>query len=65
MVAISLGLGLIFSAMTTSIIELDMKEAELAKLFSNSWRYIKFAVANQFYMIAAEKGMDFYKIRDA
>jgi UDP-N-acetyl-D-mannosaminuronic acid dehydrogenase len=55
----------IFSTMTASIIELDMKEAELAKLFSNSWRYIKFAVANQFYMIAAEKGMDFYKIRDA
>lgn len=55
----------IFSTMTSSIIELDMKEAELAKLFSNSWRYIKFAVANQFYMIAAEKGMDFYKIRDA
>ena len=55
----------IFSKMTSSIIELDMKEAELAKLFSNSWRYIKFAVANQFYMIAAEKGMDFYKIRDA
>ncbi len=55
----------IFSAMTSSVIELDMKEAELAKLFSNAWRYIKFAVANQFYMIATEKGMDFYKIRHA
>ncbi len=55
----------IFLTMTSSIIELDMKEAELAKLFSNSWRYIKFAVANQFYMIATEKDMDFYKIRHA
>lgn len=55
----------IFSTITPSIIELTMKEAELAKLFSNSWRYIKFAVANQFYMIAAEKGMDFYKLRNA
>ncbi len=55
----------IFSTMTSSVIELDMKEAELAKLFSNAWRYIKFAVANQFYMIATEKEMDFYKIRHA
>ena len=29
------------------------KEAELAKLFTNTWRYMKFAVANQFFMIAA------------
>jgi UDP-N-acetyl-D-mannosaminuronic acid dehydrogenase len=55
----------IFSTMTSSVVELNMKEAELAKLFSNSWRYIKFAVANQFYMIATEKEMDFYKIRHA
>ncbi len=55
----------IFSKITSSVIELNMKEAELAKLFSNSWRYIKFAVANQFYMIAVEKGMDFEKIRHA
>ncbi len=55
----------IFSRMTSSVIELNMKEAELAKLFSNAWRYIKFAVANQFYMIATEKEMDFYKIRHA
>ena len=55
----------IFSTITSSVIELDMKEAELAKLFSNAWRYIKFAVANQFYMIAVEKGMDFEKIRHA
>jgi UDP-N-acetyl-D-mannosaminuronic acid dehydrogenase len=55
----------IFSTITSSVIELSMTEAELAKLFSNAWRYIKFAVANQFYMIAVEKGMDFDKIRDA
>ena len=36
-----------------------MTEAELAKLYTNAWRYIKFAVANQFYMIAVEKGLDF------
>ena len=37
-------------------------EAELAKLYSNVWRYIKFAVSNQFYTIANDYGMDFYNI---
>ena len=56
---------LIFSSFAREIVELSMTEAELAKLFTNAWRYTKFAVANQFYMIAIEKGLDFYRIRDA
>lgn len=55
----------IFSAVGTEVIELGLTEAELAKLFTNAWRYIKFAVANEFYTIAVEKGLDFYQIRDA
>lgn len=55
----------LFSKITPNVIELSMTEAELAKLFSNAWRYIKFAVANQFYMIATEKKLDFYRIREA
>ncbi len=55
----------LFSSITSTIIELSMTEAELAKLFSNAWRYIKFAVANQFYMIAEENGLNFDRIRDA
>ena len=55
----------IFSATTKNIIELEMTESELVKLFSNSWRYIKFAIANQFYMIAKDKGLDFHRIREA
>jgi UDP-N-acetyl-D-mannosaminuronic acid dehydrogenase len=55
----------IFNRITPHIIELTMTEAEMAKLFSNAWRYIKFAVANQFYMIAEENGLDFSKIREA
>ncbi|MBI2885476.1 MAG: nucleotide sugar dehydrogenase [Candidatus Omnitrophica bacterium] len=55
----------VFSAFNREVIELGMVEAELAKLFTNAWRYIKFAVANQFYMTATEKGLDFYRIRDA
>ena len=38
----------LFSAITPSIIELSPMEAELAKLFTNSWRYLNFAISNQF-----------------
>jgi UDP-N-acetyl-D-mannosaminuronic acid dehydrogenase len=55
----------IFSSFAEEVIELSMTEAELAKLFTNTWRYIKFGVANQFYMLAEAKGLDFYRIRDA
>ena len=40
-----------------------MEEAELAKLFSNAWRYIQFSVSNQFYMIANDFNLDFNQIR--
>lgn len=55
----------LFSLLTSDIIELEPMEAELAKLFTNVWRYINFSVANQFYMIADDYGLDFYKIYDA
>lgn len=41
------------------------EEAELVKLFCNSWRYIKFATVNQFFMIANDLGLDFERIRGA
>ena len=44
---------------------LEPEEAELAKLFTNTWRYIKFAAANQFYMMANDFGLDFERIRAA
>ena len=37
-------------------------EAELCKLLTNAWRYIQFATANQFYMIATDHGLDFDRI---
>ena len=40
-------------------------EAELAKLFTNAWRYMKFAVANQFFMIANDAGQDYERILEA
>jgi UDP-N-acetyl-D-mannosaminuronic acid dehydrogenase len=55
--------GRLFSLLTDSIVELTPEEAELAKLFTNVWRYIKFAAANQFYMMANDRGLDFERIR--
>ncbi len=52
----------LFSALTDEIVVLEPLEAELAKLFNNAWRYIKFAAANQFYMIASDCGADFKKV---
>lgn len=53
----------LFRRLTDRIVHLEPEEAELAKLFTNSWRYIKFAAANQFYMLANERGLDFERIR--
>ncbi len=55
----------LFSTIAASTIELEPEEAELAKLFTNVWRYIKFAASNQLYMIANDMGLDFERIRDA
>ena len=43
----------------------EPEEAELAKLFTNSYRYIKFAAANQLYMMANDFGLDYERIRQA
>ena len=55
----------LFGHLTDSIVELEPEEAELAKLFTNTWRYIKFAAANQFYVMANDHGLDFDAIRKA
>lgn len=52
----------LFSALEVETIQLKPEEAELVKLFSNTWRYINFAISNQFFMIAENCGVDFYKI---
>ncbi len=55
----------LFSIVAPSIVELSLQEAELAKLFSNAWRYIQFAVTNQFYIISQSFGADYDKVRKA
>ncbi|MFI1195764.1 nucleotide sugar dehydrogenase [Micromonospora sp. NPDC020750] len=56
---------LLFRRLTDSIVALEPEEAELAKLFTNTWRYVKFATANQFWMMANDFGLDFARIRHA
>jgi UDP-N-acetyl-D-mannosaminuronic acid dehydrogenase len=54
-----------FSRIVATIIPLNPLEAELAKLFTNSWRYLNFAISNQFYSLCHMYGVDFYRIYDA
>jgi UDP-N-acetyl-D-mannosaminuronic acid dehydrogenase len=53
----------LFSKLTSTLVPMNPEEAELAKLFTNVWRYIKFATANQLYMMANDRGLDFERIR--
>jgi UDP-N-acetyl-D-mannosaminuronic acid dehydrogenase len=55
----------LFGRIAKSIIRLEPLEAELTKIFTNSWRYLQFATANQFFMIATDYGLDFYRIYEA
>src|SRR6201992_1040284 len=55
----------LFSIINEDLIELSPLEAELAKLFTNSWRYMNFAISDQFYVLAESYGLDFQKIYGA
>jgi UDP-N-acetyl-D-mannosaminuronic acid dehydrogenase len=52
----------LFRTLVGHVVRTTTKEAELAKLFTNTWRYMKFAVANQFFMIADQAGVDYTNI---
>lgn len=54
-----------FRHLTDEIVHVEPEEAELAKLFTNTWRYIKFATANQLFMVANDFGLDFERVRRA
>ena len=55
----------LFERLGADTIRTTTKEAELAKLFTNAWRYMKFAVANQFFMIAHQAGVDYSNVLHA
>ncbi len=55
----------LFASIAPKIIRIKPEEAELAKLMTNAWRYLEFAIANQFYMMVEKQGLDFYRILEA
>jgi UDP-N-acetyl-D-mannosaminuronic acid dehydrogenase len=55
----------LFGVLADKLVYTGPEEAELAKLFTNVYRYIQFATVNQFYMMANERGLDFEEIRRA
>ena len=55
----------LFRALGAETIRTTTREAELAKLFTNAWRYMKFAVANQFFMISHAAGVDYNRVLHA
>jgi UDP-N-acetyl-D-mannosaminuronic acid dehydrogenase len=55
----------LFGRVTPEVVVLSPIEAEFAKLFTNSYRYIEFAATNEFYLIAKSAGVDYQRILQA
>ena len=55
----------LFRIISPEIVTVTPIEAEFAKLFGNAYRYIEFAVTNQFYLIAQSAGVDYQRILSA
>jgi len=52
----------LFNTIGVEIVRLKPMEGEFSKLFSNAYRYITFAIANQFYMITTSAGIDYERV---
>ena len=52
----------VFECITPKIIHTTIKEAELCKLFANSYRYINFAIANEFFEICQENDINWENV---
>ncbi len=55
----------LFKVLHPTIVRVTPLEAELAKLFTNSYRAATFALANEYLIISETLGANFYKIRHA
>src|SRR5947209_637261 len=55
----------LFDRLGVQVVRTAPLEAELAKLLTNTWRYMKFAIANQFFQIAHRSGLDYNNVLDA
>ena len=55
----------LFERLGVTVVRTTPLEAELAKLLTNTWRYMKFAIANQFFQIAHRSGVDYNRVLNA
>jgi len=55
----------LFGKLAPQVIEMSPTEAEFSKLFANVYRYVQFAIANQFFMIAHSAGVNYNHILGA
>jgi UDP-N-acetyl-D-mannosaminuronic acid dehydrogenase len=55
----------LFGRLGVEIVRTTPAEAEVAKLLNNTWRYVKFAIANQFFEIVHHAGLDYGKVLHA
>ena len=55
----------LFERLGVAVVRTTPLEAELAKLLTNTWRYMKFAIANQFFQIAHRSGVDYNQVFNA
>ena len=55
----------VFERLDVELVRTTPGEAELAKLMTNAWRYMKFAIANQFFLIAHGADVDYNRVLHA
>jgi UDP-N-acetyl-D-mannosaminuronic acid dehydrogenase len=55
----------LFAPIASELVIAKPREAEFAKLFNNAYRYIEFAIANQFYLISKSAGLDYRQVAHA
>jgi len=55
----------LFERVAPEVVVLKPLEAEFAKLFANAYRYIEFAVTNEFYLVAKSAGVDYLRVLTA
>jgi len=55
----------LFQKLGVETVRTTPREAEFAKLVTNTWRYMKFAIANQFFEIAHRAGLDYSRVLHA
>ena len=52
----------VFDGISPKFIRTTFKEAEISKLFSNAYRYFKFAIANEFFQICTSNGINWLNV---